>query len=278
MSEFNDSALLETLGSLSLNTTTYEHEQAFTVEEQALHVGKFPGCLTKNLFLRDKKHGLFLLTVKADREVNLKVVGNLLNLAGSNLRFGDEELLKEKLNVIKGAVSPFAVINDSAGEVTFCIDKELLEKEKINIHPLRNDRTVSIAPKDLQKFLEHVSHIPTVLDFSATPAAIPAVSAKPSGSKVSAPSKGKVAALVNEHEDSKNPALKKETQLGMSATKETNFADWYTEAITKSEMIDYSDISGCYILRPWSFFIWETIQRWFDERIRDLGVQVFVFS
>ena len=38
--------------------------------------------------------------------------------------------------------------------------------------------------------------------------------------------------------------------------------------ITQSEMIDYYDISGCYILRPWSFSIWETIQRWFDDQIK----------
>lgn len=30
---------------------------------------------------------------------------------------------------------------------------------------------------------------------------------------------------------------------------------------------------GCYILRPWSYFIWECIQKWFDEQIRELGVQ-----
>lgn len=66
---------------------------------------------------------------------------------------------------------------------------------------------------------------------------------------------------------------KKETLLGISAKKEEDFANWYTQVITMSEMIDYSDISGCYILRPWSFFIWDTIQRWFDDQIKLLGVQ-----
>ena len=64
--------------------------------------------------------------------------------------------------------------------------------------------------------------------------------------------------------------MKKETQLGLSVTKSSNFSLWYTEVITKSEMIDYSDISGCYILRPWSFFIWEEIQRFFDGKIKEL--------
>ena len=185
MSSITDSSLVEALDALSLSSkvATYEHQAAFTVQEQADIVGKFPGTLTKNLFLRDKKHGLFLITTKADREVNLKVVGNLLNLSGANLRFGDEELLQEKLKVIKGSVSPFAVINDVACEVKFCIDKDLLDVEAINIHPLRNDRTTSISPVDLQCFLTHVKHEPTVLDFAAavqiTPPAPPA--AKKSG-------------------------------------------------------------------------------------------------
>lgn len=43
--------------------------------------------------------------------------------------------------------------------------------------------------------------------------------------------------------------------------------------ITKSEMIEYYDVSGCYILRPWTFFIWETIKDFFDGEIKKLGVE-----
>ncbi|CAM9535288.1 unnamed protein product, partial [Sphacelaria rigidula] len=39
-------------------------------------------------------------------------------------------------------------------------------------------------------------------------------------------------------------------------------------------MIDFYDISGCYILRPWAYQIWEAIQKWMDEEIKELGVQV----
>jgi prolyl-tRNA synthetase len=37
-------------------------------------------------------------------------------------------------------------------------------------------------------------------------------------------------------------------------------------------MIEYYEISGCYILRPSSFFIWEKITEFFDSRIKKLGV------
>jgi prolyl-tRNA synthetase len=52
-----------------------------------------------------------------------------------------------------------------------------------------------------------------------------------------------------------------------------NFSDWYTQVIVMSEMIDYYDISGCYILRPWAYSIWEQIQGFFDSSIKALGVQ-----
>ncbi len=52
-----------------------------------------------------------------------------------------------------------------------------------------------------------------------------------------------------------------------------DFADWYSQVITRSELIDYYDISGCYILRPWAYSIWEEIQRFFDGQIKALGVQ-----
>ena len=42
--------------------------------------------------------------------------------------------------------------------------------------------------------------------------------------------------------------------------KEANFSEWYSQVITKAEMVEYYDVSGCYILRPWSYAIWERIQ------------------
>lgn len=52
-----------------------------------------------------------------------------------------------------------------------------------------------------------------------------------------------------------------------------DFSEWYTQVITMSELIDYYDISGCYILRPWAYSIWEQIQGFFDGSIKQLGVQ-----
>ncbi|XP_033838940.1 bifunctional glutamate/proline--tRNA ligase isoform X2 [Periophthalmus magnuspinnatus] len=66
---------------------------------------------------------------------------------------------------------------------------------------------------------------------------------------------------------------KKQTRLGLEAKKEENLADWYSQVITKAEMIEYYDVSGCYVLRPWSFAIWEAIKDYFDREIKKLGVE-----
>ena len=64
----------------------------------------------------------------------------------------------------------------------------------------------------------------------------------------------------------------KQTRLGMEARKEDSLADWYSQVIVKAEMLEYYDVSGCYILRPWAFAIWEAIQAFFDTEIKKLGV------
>ncbi|XP_009094640.1 bifunctional glutamate/proline--tRNA ligase isoform X3 [Serinus canaria] len=66
---------------------------------------------------------------------------------------------------------------------------------------------------------------------------------------------------------------KKQTRLGLEVKKEENLSEWFSQVITKSEMIEYYDVSGCYILRPWAHAIWEAIKDFFDAEIKKLGVE-----
>ena len=61
--------------------------------------------------------------------------------------------------------------------------------------------------------------------------------------------------------------------LGITVRKDDNFSDWYTQVITKSELIDYYDISGCYILRPYSYEIWERIQKYVNKALKRRNVK-----
>jgi len=75
----------------------------------------------------------------------------------------------------------------------------------------------------------------------------------------------------------KNKGESKESGLGITAKKAEDFPRWYADVIKKSEMVDNYLVSGCYILRPWAFNIWENITEWFDGEIKKLGVKNAMF-
>lgn len=67
--------------------------------------------------------------------------------------------------------------------------------------------------------------------------------------------------------------MKKETRLGISNKKDENFGDWYSEVVVEGEMIEYYDVSGCYVLRPWAYSIWEVLEVFFDAEIKKMGIK-----
>lgn len=50
-----------------------------------------------------------------------------------------------------------------------------------------------------------------------------------------------------------------------------DFAKWYTDIVKKAELIDYSSVRGCLILRPYGYAIWENIQRVLDQKFKETG-------
>ena len=50
-----------------------------------------------------------------------------------------------------------------------------------------------------------------------------------------------------------------------------DFAQWYTDIVKKAEMIDYSSVRGCVVIRPYAYAIWENIQKIFDGMIKARG-------
>ncbi|KAF2083926.1 prolyl-tRNA synthetase [Saccharata proteae CBS 121410] len=61
--------------------------------------------------------------------------------------------------------------------------------------------------------------------------------------------------------------------IGIDVAKEADLGEWYQQILTKGGMLAYYDVAGCYILKPSSYAIWETIQSWFNERIKKMGVK-----
>ncbi len=65
---------------------------------------------------------------------------------------------------------------------------------------------------------------------------------------------------------------KKEKQFVEEITPmEVDFAQWYTDVIKKTDMVDYSPVKGFMVIKPYGYAIWENIQRFMDGRFKDTG-------
>ena len=58
---------------------------------------------------------------------------------------------------------------------------------------------------------------------------------------------------------------------------EEDFAQWYTDVVKKAELADYTDTKGCIAIRPYGYAIWENIQKYADEKFKEVGVENVYF-
>lgn len=157
--------LLARLEEWEFSVTTVDHEALFTVEQSTKVHRQVAGSHTKNLFLKDKKGTLFLVTAEHATQVNLKNLHKKLGCG--RLSFANADLMQAHLGVTPGSVTSLAVINDTAGDVCFILDQNLMEADIINVHPLVNTATTSIARNDLIAFVEKTGHDVTIVDLES---------------------------------------------------------------------------------------------------------------
>ena len=68
--------------------------------------------------------------------------------------------------------------------------------------------------------------------------------------------------------------MAKEKKLVEAITSmDVDFAQWYTDVVKKAELIDYSSIKGCMVIKPAGYAIWENIQAELDRRFKETGVE-----
>ena len=72
----------------------------------------------------------------------------------------------------------------------------------------------------------------------------------------------------------KGNIMAKEKKLVEAITPmDKDFTQWYTDVVTKAELISYSNVRGCMIIRPRGYAIWENIQKQLDARFKETGVE-----
>src|SRR3954454_15817024 len=153
------------LNRLNAATSTIDHPPVHTVEEALPYWSKLEGVHTKNLFLKDAKGVLWLVTAPTDRAIDLKSLHK--RIGAKRLSFANGDLLLEVLGVRQGAVSPLALINDRAGRVRLVLDAGLMEQPVVTCHPLVNTATTAIRTPDLLAYVRACGHDPLIVDLAA---------------------------------------------------------------------------------------------------------------
>jgi Ala-tRNA(Pro) deacylase len=159
--EAREAALDRRLMTLGIKTHTFSHAPVFTVEEAKALRGRIVGGHTKNLFLKDKKDGLWLVVAREEMRIDLNALAKQLGCP--RFSFGSPELLVAALGIPPGSVTPFALMNDRNAKVHVVLDEGMMTLDPLNFHPLRNDRTTAIAPNDLLKFIRDTGHEPRIV-------------------------------------------------------------------------------------------------------------------
>ncbi|KEG04128.1 proline--tRNA ligase, putative [Plasmodium vinckei vinckei] len=266
--------LFDELKELNINYKEVKHGKVNSIKEILdLNLEKSENVI-KNLFLKDKKKNYFYLCVANWKKVDLKNVSTQLKT--SNLRFVDDENLKNILNVKPGSLTPFSIKSDKDNIVKLYFDEDIKSMDEVIIHPMHNYSCIYVKTSDVIKYCDLHKHTPEFINFPDSKDTedqnIKRDDTSINEENPKDPSKlthGKSGEKTTEKDKGKDGS----NILGITSKKEQNFSDWYTQVIVKSELIEYYDISGCYILRPASYYIWECIQAFFNNEIKKLDVE-----
>jgi Ala-tRNA(Pro) deacylase len=155
--------LLSRLDGMGVANTTLWHEPVFRVEEGAEIKAQLPGGHTKNLFLKDAKDQLWLISALGETRIDLKRLPAVIGSA--RLSFGNAALMEAALGVTPGSVTALALINDAGHRVRFVADAALMAADPVNFHPLTNAATTALSQAGFRRFLDAVDVKPMVVDF-----------------------------------------------------------------------------------------------------------------
>ncbi|EPQ53662.1 prolyl-tRNA synthetase [Gloeophyllum trabeum ATCC 11539] len=203
-----------------------------------------------------------VVIAREETETNSGALGKKLNL--KELRLASEDLLKEFFNLDKNSLSPLALDENTFPRVVTVVDSSIANSSSVfALHAQSSSSTIFLSGKDIVSYLRHLEKEDLKvheIDFEALK----------SETSAPAPAAQKAAPEKKKKEDAK---IEGAIEIAIGVKKEVDFAAWYTNVLLKADMLDYYSVSGCYILKPWSYTIWESIQEWFNARIKEMGVE-----
>lgn len=157
--------LLAHLQASGIEFAVERHPRIYTMAESDQLTLTLAGMRCKNLLLRDRKGGHYLLVTHAQQPVDLKALA--ARLGGARLSLASAERLFELLGVTPGALSPLALINDADQRVQLWVDPACKAADLYLFHPLDNGASVQLTLANLQRFLDQTGHMLNWLDVDA---------------------------------------------------------------------------------------------------------------
>jgi Ala-tRNA(Pro) deacylase len=156
--------LLAFLDAHGIAHSTLDHAPVFRVEEGLEIKAAMPGGHTKNLFLKDAKGQLWLISALGETVIDLKRLHTVIGSA--RLSFGPEAMMVETLGVTPGSVTALGLINDTDRRVRFVLDAALAASDPVNFHPLGNNATTALSQDGFRAFLAVLGITPLIVDFA----------------------------------------------------------------------------------------------------------------
>ena len=136
---------------------TTDHPAVFRVGEGEGIKDDIPGAHTKNLFLKDAKGRLWLISAQDDTAIDLKRLHTVIGSA--RLSFAKAEYMQQLLDITPGSVSVLGLMNDTAHKVQLLIDEDVLASEYVGCHPCINTSSLRLRTRDLvEKILPAIEH------------------------------------------------------------------------------------------------------------------------
>ena len=162
---FDRETLTVWLTANGVDHVTHDHPAGFRGEEGLDLKADLPGAHTKNLFLKDHKGRLWLISARQDTVIDLKRAAAAIG--SGRLSVGNEALMYETLGVRPGSVTALGLINDIDRRVIFVLDRRLWEADIVNFHPLTNTATTALDQTAFRRVLGLLGREPVVVDFGA---------------------------------------------------------------------------------------------------------------
>lgn len=151
------------LNEKNINYEITNHSVVFNMEELENVNLPYKELDAKNLFVRDdKKNKYYLITVKGDKRVDLKLIRKEYNTRP--LSFAKEDELLDILKLTLGSVSPLGILNDKTKKVTLFLDKYFIDKDYIGVHPNNNTATIWLQPSDLINIIKEQGNDVIIID------------------------------------------------------------------------------------------------------------------